>query len=508
MQNGGLQHAVSKSLVFAPEPSKAPQTTISDLPNPTIMAAQVERIFSPFNILLDNYEKVMSKNGSIAVATGYRSIARRLLDRLEAVFARDISSEVCTCAICETFQDDSSTLEDERGLSWGEILEYVCGRRDLPPWPAFALDRGPVGLGILSAEQRSPMQKLDIDVPDEYREHYIRQSKKTKILVDRWLAGQSTDSISPPDDADDDTLTFAILTHLEPTQRPLFKTLLGVAESRPPSRNPASRTPTPLNMPESHLLSNTALAIQRLYRLASPPRAPESALYLLNNPPLHNVLATLAAISDGEWHLLTSGRFDGFLRSGAEDVPSPAVSRNPTPAATGRASRGPTPAPQSSTPAPGSVGAPVAMDEETEIAVLAEIEREIYLGMEALEDAFEALHCKAEVVRRTLRERGAGLSMASQARRGGANTLEARLGTPASAVGGSRGWDSETDDGFDDLGSELAPDDSASNVSRSRVRRPKRRNERRTPAPVEEEDEGQEWGHGHRSALGRVGGRR
>ena len=509
MQNGGLPHAVSKSLVFAPDPSKAPQTNPNDLPNPTIMTAQVERIFAPFNNLLENYEKVMSKNGSMAVATGYRSIARRLLDRLEAVFARDISSEVCTCIICETMQDDSSTLEDERGLSWGEILEYVCGRRELPPWPAFALNDGPVGLGIVSSEQRVPMQKLDIDVPDEYREHYIRQSKKTKVLVDRWLAGQSTDSISPPDDADDDTLTFAILTHLEPFQRPMFKNLLGVVESRPPSRTPASRAPTPLNLPESDLLTNTALAIQRLYRLASAPRAPESALYLLNNPHMHNVLATLAAVSDGEWQLLTSGRFDGFLRSGAEDVPTPAISRNPTPAA-GRTSRGPTPAPQSSTPAPGSAGAPVAMDEETEIAVLAEVEREIYLGMEALEDAFEALHCKAEVVRRTLRERGAGLSMASQARRGGANMLEARLGTPASVAGGLRGWDSETDDGIDDCGSELAPDDSASNVSRSRVRRPKRRNERRTPAPVEEEEEeeAEEWGGAHRSTADWGGGRR
>lgn len=37
---------------------------------------------------------------------------------------------------------------------------------------------------------------------------------------------------------------------------------------------------------------------------------------------------------------------------------------------------------------------------------------------------------------------------------------------------------------------EIAPDDSASNISSSRHRRPKRRNERRTPALVEEEDEG------------------
>ena len=254
--------------------------------------------------------------------------------------------------------------------------------------------------------------------------------------------------------------------------------------------------------PRSSLLETTGLAIQRLYRLTNPPRDPESAIYLLINTSLHNVLATLAAISDHEWEILTSGRFDGFLRSGAEDHPSPVLqphlpSRTATPARMAPSvpgSRGPTPFTRNQTPAPGSVGAPVALDEETEIAVLAEVEREIFLGMEALEDAFEALHFKAENVRRALRERGAGLSMASQSRRGSGN-LDARMGTPADGTGpggGFYGSESETDDWIEDGMSELAPDDSASNVSRSRTRRPKRRTERRTPAPVEEEDEGSE----------------
>ncbi|MCJ1408664.1 hypothetical protein MMC19_002739 [Ptychographa xylographoides] len=490
MQNGGLHHSIPKNFLVAPDPIQVAHNASSEMPNSAFMAAQVERFFGPFNSLLEDYMKVMSKNGSVAVATGYRSIARRLLDRLEAVFARDISSETCACFICRSTAPELQELEDERGISWGEILEYVCGRRELPPWPAFALDSKPVGLGITAP----PMQKLDIDVPDEYREHYIRQSKKTKQSVDRWLAGQASNPSNPPDEADDDTLTFAMLTHLEPEQRPIFREILGIAPSRPASIKPGATTPSPLNAPSTALLTNTGLAIQRLYRLASPPRMPEAAIYLLNNVYLHNVLATLAAVSDGEWEILTSGRFDGFLRSGAEDhhqtISSPANSRNPTPA-NSRPSRGPTPLPISSTPNSAATGAPVALDEETEIAVLAEVERDIYLGMEALEDAFEALHSKAEVVRHTLRERGAGLSLASQARRGGPNSLEARLGTPASMYGtnGNRGWDSETDDGIDDGISELAPDDSASNVSSSRIRRPKRRNERRTPAPVEEEDE-------------------
>ncbi|KAL8932013.1 MAG: hypothetical protein Q9216_006996 [Gyalolechia sp. 2 TL-2023] len=472
MYNGGLPQAVSKSLLNAGQPLP---TTGQQLPP---ASAQVDRFFSPFNSLLDDYVKVIGKSGSLAVATGYRSIARRLLDRLEAVFARDISSETCDCVMCQ--ESPVPVVDDQRGVSWGEILEYVCGRQELPQWPPFVLDSCQTGLGISAASTQSPMQSLDVDVPDEYQDHYVRQSKKTKQAVDRWLQSQPSNPTSPPQDIDDETLTFAMLTRLDAEQRPLFSSLIGVSQSRPPSR-----AGTPFVAPRSEFLISTGLAIQRLYRLSTPPRDPESAIYLLTNPTLHNTLATLAAISDAEWEILISGRFDGFLRSGAEDT-APNNMSNAT------ISRGPTPlrmaAPSMSrAPTPAALGAPVAFDEETEIATLAEIEREIYRGMEALEDAFEALHGKAETVRNALRQRGAGLAMANQLRRGsvnGANSLDARLGTPAGV-----GWESETDDGLGDEGSELAPDDSASNISRSRRRRPGRRHERRTPAPVEEEDE-------------------
>ena len=216
------------------------------------------------------------------------------------------------------------------------------------------------------------------------------------------------------------------------------------------------------------------------------------------------MLATLAEVNEAEWEILVSGRFDGFLWSGAEDTQggggSMLPSRGPTPANNGRMSRGPTPAPRPSTPgAPGAGGAPVALDEETEIQVLSEVERDIYLGMEALEDAFEALHQQAEAVRVLMRERGAGLAMAQAARRGNAGeTIEARLGTPASGVGGlpiNGNWDGHGDDmdnesmfGGMDARSELGPDDSASNISGKRTyKRKKRGEERRTPAPIVEE---------------------
>lgn len=488
LQNGGLDHRVPKSMLGPSVPENSPYA-----PSPSQSAAT--KIFEPFNRLLEDYNNVMAKNGSLAVATGYRSVARRLLDRLEAVFARDISCEYCSCLMCE-----HGTMEERpSGVSWGEVLELVSGRRELPSWPAFILNPAVVDANW-SGEEHIPMQKLDIDVPEEYRDHFIRQSRKTKVAVDKWLNEQPGQATSAPEEVDDETLTFAILTHLGPHERQLYSALLGLGSTVPTPRPEGPPRPRPAP------LVSSSLAIQRLYRLASPPRDPEAAIYMLNNPGMHHVLATLAAISDDEWDILISGRFDGFLRSGAEDAfpgapgstpPRYSYSRSNTPFTTGGISRGPTPNPvdggirpasqpygPSPSPAPASFGGPIALDEEMEIAALAEIERDIYLGMEALEDAFEALHCKAEVVRRALRERGAGLSIANQNRRG--SYVEARLGTPASGLGV---WDDGGDDDFLDDAVSLAPDDSASNISSNRRRRPKRRTERRTPAPVEEEDE-------------------
>lgn len=526
LQHGGLNHSVPKSLLYAGKPMAVQHATMS--PRHPIVVAN---LFEPYNQLLSDFEKVMAKNGSLAVATGYRSVARRLLDRLEAVFARDLSAEICTCSICNF---DNERKEDIQGVSWGEILELVSGRKDLPAWPPFTLAESARGLGLNFSDLQTPMQKLDIDVPEEYREHYIRQSQKTKQSVDRWLNRQqgSDPSAAPPEDVDDETLTFAILTHIPAEHRPIFKDLLGIIDLpiQPPRRAPSpdrdqqhpSRTaPTPIphkNRPDYIIAAG--LAIQRLYRLQTLPRDAETAIFLLNNPSLHHPLATLAAVSSDEWDILISGRFDGFLRSGAEDdFPAPANGRY-TPQHVGRApSRGATPAygptrsrqnsgafnqsrPQTapgyhsgsgSTDA-GKTSGPIALDEETEIATLAEIERDIYVGMEALEDAFEQLHLRAESVRLAIRGRSAGLAAAQQRRKH--SDIEIRAGTPASNFGGELGpgmyqWDNETDDGFADDVSELAPDDSASNISSNRRRKHKRRNERRTPVvgAIDEEDE-------------------
>lgn len=541
LQNGGLNHNVPRNLLYAGKPMAVQQATMSPSQPPTVVA----NLFEPYNQLLHDFEKVISKNGSLAVATGYRSVARRLLDRLEAVFARDLSSEYCTCRMCEYEVDHN---QDIRGVSWGEILELVAGRRDLPSWPPFAFESKEPGLGI-SMDVPAPMQKLDIDVPEEYREHYIRQSRKIKQSVDRWLNRAGDDAASAPEEVDDETLTFAILTNIPSEQRPLFKELLGIVDQpitqprRAPSpehNQPPRPTPTPMppKIRPGYIVA-ASLAIQRLYRLAVPPRDAETAFFLVANPSLHHPLATLAAVSNDEWDILISGRFDGFLRSGADDhypdATTPSAYGRYTPAYMSRnPSRGATPAyggpnshsrkssasynhPRPAT-APGyhtnfstsdtitaKAGAPIALDEESEIQALAEIERDIYVGMEALEDAFEQLHLRAEVVRKAIRERSAGLAAAAQRRR--TSQIEIRAGTPASyisttGIGGIGAfatdgrWENETDDGMGDDISELAPDDSASNISSNRRRKHKRRNERRTPvvgAIDEESEDAADW---------------
>ncbi|KAF7867356.1 hypothetical protein EAF04_005439 [Stromatinia cepivora] len=504
LQNGGLVRPVPKTLLSTSSHSSPP--------------TEIQKIFGPYFNILDQYETVLNKSGSLAVATGYRSVARRLLDRLENVFARDLSSDGCLCVMCQDLDLDSH--EGSRGLSWGEVLEWVSGRRELPEWPAFdfsALGAKSVddlaGLGISGHHRPGSPIKIDPDVADEFREHYLRQSIKTKASVDKWLSSCPETTSAPPQEVDDETLSFAILTHLNHHDRPLFNALLTGSTTL----QPVSRAPTPMRKPRSDFMIKTVQSMQRLYRLPLPPRDPEVAIYLLKNPHIHNLLATISGIAPSEWEILISGRFDGFLWSGADNEvidefpsrgPTPSGYRGPSPVMRGPSrnntpfsprsasygSRGPTPSQQ--------YRHPVSNDEEMEIAVLAEIEREIYVGMEALEDAFEGLHRKAEAVRKALRERGVGLTMAAESRRtsrpeiivGTPGPYSAGLGPgyerPSWAEGGSE-FMSEADWDEDEMQSELAPDDSASNISSSRHRRPKRRNERRTPALVEEdEDEG------------------
>ncbi|KAI2619708.1 hypothetical protein GGR54DRAFT_603323 [Hypoxylon sp. NC1633] len=519
LQNGGLLHPVQKHFL-----SVIPRQNGTRPSNPPLAGA--ETLFAPFFNLLDQYQSVLHKQGSVAVATGHKSVARRLLDRLEDVFSRDLPVEGCACIMCE------KTPDEHRGLGWGEVLERVGGRVEMPAWPPFDL----ASLGASAIENvadipprpASPV-KLDPDIAEEFRDHYLRQSKKVRSAVDRWMNNCAEAPAPAPSEIDDETLTFAILTNLDQEERPYFNALLSGAREL----QPALRAPTPMRKPRTDFMVKTGLALQRLYRLPHAPRDSETAVFLVKHPFHHDLLATITDISPQEWEILISGRFDGFLWSGADgddmitptgDGPlsrgatpangfssrppsrGPGVGFRPTPGFgasrsttpfSGMYSRGATPASfvsLSSSTAPGHSRQPVSHDEEVEMAVLAEVEREIYQGMEALEDAFEKLHERAEIVRNALRQRNNGLLMSQQHRLAGRIDVLPQLSgnsqgseKPPWAVGDDDGVTSESDWGGDDF--DLAPEDSASNISSSRHRRPKRRNERRTPAPIEEDDE-------------------
>ncbi|TGJ81586.1 hypothetical protein E0Z10_g7182 [Xylaria hypoxylon] len=523
LQHGGLHFPISKHFL-----SVLPRQNGNRPSDPPLTGC--ETLFAPFFNLLNQYQTVLQKQGSIAVATGHKSVARRLLDRLEDVFSRDLPVEGCTCVMCE------QAPEEHQGLGWGEVLERVGGRVEMPSWPPFDLS-SVVATAIESTADLPPRPdspvKLDPDIAEEFREHYLRQTKKVRSSVDKWMNNCAEAPAPPPSEVDDETLAFAILTSLDQEERPYFNALISGAKEI----QPTLRAPTPMRKTRSDFLVKTGLQLQRLYRLSQTPRDAETAAYLVQNPFHHDLLATMIDINPQEWEILISGRFDGFLWSGADadDAITPTLenplSRGATPASSffpppptrppplapgmgtrqtpgfgpsrsttpysGVYSRGATPASfvsLSSSVAHSQNRQPVSYDEEVEMAVLAEVEQEIYQGMEALEDAFEKLHDHAEVVRIALRQRNNGLLMSQQHRRasridvlpqhsGGSTGYE----RPPWATGDEDGITSESDWGGDDF--DIAPEDSASNISSSRHRRPKRRHERRTPAPIEEDDE-------------------
>ncbi|EEY15888.1 conserved hypothetical protein [Verticillium alfalfae VaMs.102] len=512
LRNGGLPYALPKNFLAV-----LPRQNGTRPSNPPLTGAQT--LFAPFFNLLNQYNTVLEKSGSIAVATGHRSVARRLLDRLENVFSRELPPHGCSCVVCDTGTDLHT------GLGWGEVLEWVSGRIDLPQWPPFDL----ADLGVKAAEMSADLPprpdspiKMDPDIAEEFREHYLRQSKKVRGAVDKWLNKCGDNHAPPPQEVDDETLTFAILTNMDPEDRPYFNAILSGSREVQPSL----RSPTPMRRPRSDFIIKAGLSLQRLYRLQQAPRDAETASYLIKNPETHDLLVSLSDINTSEWEILTSGRFDGFLWSGADsdDVPTPTgESRGATPASGYFPSRGPTPNLRATPGLPGSRNTTpfsgvysrgatpasfvststsaqtrqaVSRDEEMELAALAEAEREIYQGMEVLEDAFEALHERAEIVRTALRNRGAGLMLNLQHRRridvlpnqpNSGNSQNSGYERPAWATGSELDAVSDSEWGGEDF--ELMPDDSASNISSSRHRRPKRRTERRTPAPIEEDDE-------------------
>src|SRR5207247_989636 len=73
-----------------------------------------------FGNTISAYDTILKTRGSLAVGIGgYKPVARELLERVDALFDRELSLEAST---------------------WGEALEWIGGNRKLPELPDAPLD--------------------------------------------------------------------------------------------------------------------------------------------------------------------------------------------------------------------------------------------------------------------------------------------------------------------------------------------------------------------------------
>lgn len=403
-------------------------------------------LFTPLVTRLQDIDAVLANDGSVAVATGYRSVTQRLLDRLDDTSTNTAMAPRCICIMCSSGTNRKSNDRSLR-LAWTVILDCFHNRRQLPPWPPAFL-QGPASSTSISAfTPGKPMQLLDPDLPVQFREHYLAQNDKTKASVDKWLHAQDASSL---DDVDDETQCFAILTRLNAEQRNVFGTLMQSGTT---------------HIPDGHasFLESMTAAIQRLNRLNQRPRDPESVIYMMENPQLHDMLMAVAEVNDAEWTIMTSASFDALLSGTSSRTTSFSHAEDGLPHST--------------------------VDAETEVQTLVNMDHELLAGMESLETQFEAMHQRAEQLRRKMQERASALASAIQRRAASALEPEGMdMNTKTTTTGAGAGMNpnvsthantipriidnANDDDGMNDLQSELAPDDSASCIAYTRSRAP------------------------------------
>ncbi|KAF8456519.1 hypothetical protein BGX38DRAFT_1139734 [Terfezia claveryi] len=364
-------------------------------------------VFAPLHESLDAYTQILANGGSVAVGTGYRSVARRLLERVEALFARDI------------------------GLPWGETLEWLRGKRRrerLPVLPVLPvrgfLKKGTSGVGegetptVLGNNHggdepsryqpppppAAPLLQPPADGQGVHQMLAEGEKIRTKTKVEEWLdetetvlsttinangGGPVPNSIPtvPSGKANDLAENFFVtlanqfnvpqqnsgalviqqdVASTASQEEEEEKLVSGIVmELLNEDREQKERYAHYLN--DNALLERTMIALRRLYPSFPVHTITRSiaALYLLLHPDLHAVLEAISRITKGELDLLNSGRFDGFLDE--KDV--------------------------------------IPADEEKELEALEVLDGNIFRTMEKLEDEIEALHVRAEEVRRKLRVR-------------------------------------------------------------------------------------------------------
>jgi hypothetical protein len=410
--NGSLDAPVSENFHPYQEPNSLTPSPRSDLP--------VAEVFANLNHLLDAYLRILSNGGSMAVGTGYQSVARKLLQQVGGVFARDVGVD---------------------GVDWSDILGYIRGETQKPclcVLPVKGLLHNNIDTAtVLSGAE--PNQDLALQPTKELAESVVAGVKEKTATgkVEEWL--EEVEKVlrrqQPPPSPTLSTMSEEIEYEYED------EVVTQIIEGILP-------TPVQIDVFRSYLadrpyLAATKSALMRMYPQHTPVSItkPIVALYLLLHPELHPVLKAIGGLSDAEMELISSGRFDGFLDGSSNAVPR---------------------------------------DEAEELGCITDLDKKLWHVVEILEEEIEELHNRALIVRRALKERKDNIAKRVKRRVQDSEYGD----TTVINGGEDAEDDDERDDLLPPLPVEewdggksilLGPEDSASNVNFSRKRQEARR---------------------------------
>ncbi|KAI5788318.1 hypothetical protein EDC01DRAFT_595739, partial [Geopyxis carbonaria] len=283
--NGSLPAPVSGYFhpLHDPYSLEPPPSMCGDDPD----ANPVAGIFNNLNTLLDSYLQVLSSGGSLAVGTGYRSVARRLLERVEGMFARDLGVD---------------------GAGWAEVLEYTRGGRPKPVLCVLPV-RGLLSKGkdddTVLHEQPNATKELAESVVAGVRE------KPATGKVEQWLE-QVEIVLKTSEDDNPHGEQQLTKEEMEEEDRVVCQIIEGIlATNTAPDQIKNFRR----YLENVSLVNRMRLALARLYpeHPIETINAPSVALYMLLHPELHPLLLAISNVSEAELDLINSGRFDAFL---------------------------------------------------------------------------------------------------------------------------------------------------------------------------------------------------
>ncbi|KAI5820701.1 hypothetical protein BZA77DRAFT_83026 [Pyronema omphalodes] len=303
----------------------------------------VEGIFGHLNFLLENYLQILSAGGSIAVGTGYNSMARRLLDQIGHVFGRDIEVD---------------------GVGWADVLEYLRGGREKPFLCVLPV-RGLLARQEAAASVVGGRGDDKMASARELAESVVGQVKikPAMVKVEQWIA--EVEAVLRMNDPNDN-FTEPLTKQEEQEERLVCEIIEGTLRNNIKEENQIKQFRRILE--DRKFNSKIRLGMTRLYSdySADSITAPIAALYVLLYPEMTRILLALADVFEDELELINSGRFDSLL-DGSTNV--------------------------------------VARDEEEELEVITNLDRRLWTVLESLEDELEDLHSKALIVRRALKSR-------------------------------------------------------------------------------------------------------